>query len=181
MFRVLILIITAFYTLPLSAQDRAGRNTPGEWVVDHQRAFGLWDSFCDHRLTNGAREERCYLRYVDVFSPRPNFAAQFLFVTPGPKVEFGMERGTLFRMGGFRIERDGQTTWSAAKPSCLGGRACIYDGKPATWLLGHMTAGGAFIFDFTDRHGQPQALRWDLAPFADALADFQNEATKRGL
>ncbi len=179
--RVLAACLALTCALPLAAQDRAGRDTAGEWVVDHHRAFGQWDSMCDYRITGDLREERCYLRYVDVFSPRPAFAAQFVFVTPGPRIEFGIEPGTLFRMNGFRIERAGQVAWSAVKPACLIGRGCIYEGKPALWLLGHMTDGGSFAFDFTDRHGKQQSLRWDLDPFAGARADFEAEADKRGL
>ena len=36
---------------------------------------------CDERKTGDLLEQRCYLRYVDVFSPRPNFGAIFAFVT----------------------------------------------------------------------------------------------------
>lgn len=177
----LLLALLLCLAAPLAAQDREGRDTPGDWIVDHHASFGLWDSMCDHRDTDGATKRRCYLRYVDVFSPRPAFAAQFVFVTPGPRIEFGIEPGTLFRMDGFRIEKDGKVTWSAPKPACLAGLACIYDGKPAEWLLGHMTDGGVFVFVFTDRHGQPQSLRWDLAPFAAAHQDFREQASARGL
>ncbi len=38
--------------LPAPAQDRAGNDTPGDWVVTHHAHFGLWDSVCDE-LTGG--------------------------------------------------------------------------------------------------------------------------------
>lgn len=163
------------------AQDRQGRDTPGDWIVDHHQRFGAWDSMCDHRMAGETAERRCYLRYVDVFSSRPAFAAQFVFITPGPRIEFGIEPGTLFKMAGFRIERGGQVVWSWPQHGCLGGLACIYEGRPAEWLLDHMARGGVFVFEFRDRHGQPRTLHWDLAPFADALADFRQQALSRGL
>lgn len=179
--RLIALLLSILLPLqPSAAQDRTGRDTPGEWIVDHHARFGQWDSMCDHRDGSETREERCYIRYVDVFSPRPAFAAQFVFVTPGPRIEFGIEPGTLFRMDGFRIERGGEIAWSAPMHGCLGGMACIYEGKPAEWLLGQMTAGGVFIFQFTDRHGTPQTLTWDLGPFAAARADFEAQAAARG-
>ncbi len=169
------------FSTPLYAQDRAGRDTPGEWIVDHHAAFGLWDSMCDHRVTGSTREDRCYLRYVDVFSPRPHFAAQFLFLTPGPTVDFGMERGTRFEAAGFRVEAGGATVWSTDRDGCLRGRDCTYDGPEATALIVAMRAGDRLAFDFIDRHGQPQSLRWDLVPFAAAHDDFREQAAARGL
>jgi len=163
------------------AQDRAGNDTPGEWIVDHYKAFGLWDSICDHRITGQDTEERCYLRYVEVFSPAPKFAAQFAFVTPEPKVTFGMEAGTRYTDAGFRILSEGQPTWSAPQAGCLVGLACIYEAAEADRLLSAMSEGQVFAFDFTDRHGQQQSLRWDLSRFGAALSDFRAQSERRGL
>ncbi len=177
--RLALLCLALLAAAAAGAQDRQGRVTPGEWVVDHHRAFGPWDAMCDHRVTGEMREERCYIRYVDVFSPRPDFAAQFLFVTPGPRIEIGIEPGTRFPEDGFRIERDGAALWSAPQAGCLVGLACIFEDAEAEALLAAMLAGDRFAFDFTDRHGAPQSLRWNLAPFAAALADFEAEAARR--
>ena len=99
------LLIALFLTAQIAAaQDREGNDRPSDWVADHFTSFGGWDSVCDHRSTDGVKEQRCYLRYVDVFSPRPKFAAQFIFVTPGPEIQIGLERGTRFPKGGIRIE-----------------------------------------------------------------------------
>ena len=172
-----------FLVLPtlLLAQDRQGRDTASDWVVDHYKPFGLWDSICDHRTEDGQKVERCYLRYVDVFSPHPRFAAQFLFVTPGPEVEIGIEPGTRFPRDGLRIEDMGGALWTMNRLACRLGVACTFDGDEAETLLTAMEDGTVFAFDFTDRHGAPQKLRWDLTPFAAALADFRTEAQARGL
>ncbi|MFZ1727794.1 MAG: hypothetical protein WAU13_14185, partial [Albidovulum sp.] len=95
---------------PALAQDAEGNNTPGDWRVTHTAHFGLWDSVCDERGPAEALQKRCYIRYVDVFSPRPDFAAHFAFVTPAPNgvaIEYGSEAGTRFVRGGLRIEKDG--------------------------------------------------------------------------
>ena len=44
-----------------------------------------------------------------------------------------------------------------------------------------MAEGTTFAFDFRDRHGVTQALRWDLTPFAGALEDHKREAAARNL
>lgn len=170
--------------LPVTAQDRAGNDTPGDWVVTHQAHFGLWDSVCDERLEQGQTHRRCYIRYVDVFSPRPDFAAHFLFVTPDDtrvRIEYGSEPGTRFAPGGQWIERDGTRVWLADRLACLTGAACVYSGAVAEDLYAALKTGGQWRFLFSDRHGRLQDLTWDLAPFAAAAADFEAEAAARGL
>ena len=176
-----LLLVALLFASPVAAQDRDGNDTPGEWVVDHYKAFGLWDSICDHRVTVDLREERCYLRYVEVFSRPPKFAAQFAFVTPEPRVEFGMEPGTRYAEQGFRILRAGDAVWAEPQAGCLVGLACIYDGEEAEALLDAMAGGETFAFDFTDRHGQNQARAWDLTAFAAARDDLARQAAARGL
>ena len=176
------LLIALFLTAQIAAaQDREGNDRPSDWVADHFTSFGGWDSVCDHRSTDGVKEQRCYLRYVDVFSPRPKFAAQFIFVTPGPEIQIGLERGTRFPKGGIRIEDMGGTLWRTDRILCRTGLSCTFDGEDASILLSAMADGTVFAFDFTDRHGTPQTLRWDLTVFADALADFRREAALRDL
>lgn len=163
------------------AQDRQGRDTPGEWVVDHTKHFGLWDSMCDHRTTGDLREERCYLRYVDVFSRDP-FAALFLFVTPGPEIEIGIERGTRFPDQGIRIEdANGAVLWTTDRRSCLRGRACTFEGEEAASLYEAMQTGAVFAFDFADPSGADRELRWDLTRMGEASADFADQSAARAL
>ena len=177
----IILLLLLLLPTALLAQDRAGRDTPGDWVVDHYKPYGLWDSICDHRQTGDVTEKRCYLRYVEVFSPRPKFAAQFIFVTPGPEIEIGLERGTRFPKDGLRIEDDGGMIWASNRIGCRFGLSCTFFDDRAEELLSHMARGRVFAFDFTDRHGTSQTLRWDLTRFGEALADFRREAAARGL
>ncbi len=169
--------------LPAAAQDRAGNDTPGDWVVTHQTHFGLWDSVCDERPGDGAMQ-RCYIRYVDVFSPRPDFAAHFLFVTPdgaGVRIEYGSEPGTRFTRGGQWIERTGTRAWVADRLACLTGGPCAFSGAEADDLYATLKAGEEWRFVFSDRHGHLQDLSWDLGPFAAAAADFEAEAAARDL
>ena len=89
----LIFALCAF-ALPAYAQDADGNDTAGNWRVTYTATHGIWSTICDERGNTPDLEQRCYIRWVDVFSPRPKFAAQFLFVTQtpdGPEVDFGME------------------------------------------------------------------------------------------
>lgn len=175
------LLLSLASALPLQAQDRAGRDTASDWVVTHYTPFGLWDSICDERDEGGTIVRRCYLRYVEVFSPRPKFAAQFIFVTPSG-VEIGLERGTRFAPDGMRIAHaSGAPLHTITRASCLRGRACTFSGSDAAALLADMARGARFDFDFIDRHGQPQQLSWSLTRFASALSDYRSAARARGL
>lgn len=166
---------------PALAQDLQGNDTAGNWRVTHHAIHDIWNVLCDEREEQGALVQRCYIRYVDVFSPRPKFGGMFLFVTPEPKVDFGLEPGTLFLPGDFRIEDGGTVTWQTNRPGCLTGLSCTFEAEDAETLLQRMQGGGEMRFTFRDRHGQAQDLSWPLVGFPAALADYQAELGKRGL
>lgn len=174
------LILLCLVAAPVFAQDLAGVDASGEWVITHQKPFGLWDSVCDRREAGALTQERCYLRYVDVYSPRPEFGAMFLLIT-GEGVEFRMERGIRFSRNGFRAERGGSLIWQETRRDCLNGRECYMTGSRARAFLDTISGGGALRFTFRDRSGNPRDLSWDLAPVAAALADYRAEARLRGL
>ncbi|MGX9349909.1 hypothetical protein ACS3QZ_01780 [Shimia sp. W99] len=170
---------------PLTAQDRQGNDTPGDWIVTHFATFGLWSSICDERIEDGTLRQRCYIRWVDVYSPRPDFAAQFLFITPetdGPSVEFGIEPGTFFAPDGFRITHTpDDVIWSTTRGGCLTGLSCVFSGPEVEPLLSAMQTGTAFRFTFTDRHGRAQDLTWPLIGFDAAFSDFETQSRSRNL
>ncbi|CUJ16312.1 hypothetical protein [Cognatishimia activa] len=180
----LLLSLCAALPLTATAQDREGNDTPGDWKVTHFERFGIYLSSCDERQESDQLNQRCYLRYVDVFSPHPEFAAQFFFVVnteDGPEVDFGMEAGTLFSPNGFRIEGENGELWKTRRVGCLTGLTCTFSGEDADALLAAMRDGDAFRFTFRDRHGKSQDLIWSLDGFSDAFADFNAQTTARGL
>ncbi|MEL6610410.1 MAG: hypothetical protein AAFO93_16005 [Pseudomonadota bacterium] len=181
--RILIALI-AILAAPLgsqaTAQDRAGNDTPGEWVVTHHTPFGLWDSFCDERTTGETLEQRCYLRYVEVYAPRPNFGAIFTFITPD-EVEFGMESGIRLIGDGLRIEQDGEIAWQETRRSCQTGGACTLDGGAADAFLDTASDGGTLAITLRDRQGIVREMFWDLSQMDAALTDYRAEAQKRDL
>lgn len=166
---------------PLAAQDRDGNDTPGEWKVTHHQPFGLWDSMCDERRTGATLERRCYLRYVDVFSPHPNFGAIFAFITPDNALELGIERGTRFKTDGLRAMQGESTSWTMPRRPCLSGGTCRVNGADGAALLETLSQSDRLIFEFVDRHGAAQVRDWDLSRFGDALTDHRARAAERGL
>lgn len=175
----LLLMATAM----ASAQDRSGGNTASDWLVTHYKAFGLWDSICDERTEEGALKQRCYLRYVEAYSPHPKFLAVFAFVYPvdgKTSVEFGFERGTRYAGNGFRVERKGETVWQF-DGNCLNATKCEFRGDDAQRLLDAFSGGDVLIQEFRDRHADVQRLSWDLSMFEAALQDYRQNAAARSL
>lgn len=178
---VLFLLLVVF---PAVAQDRDGNDRPSDWVVKHFFKSGIWESICDERTEDDHLRQRCYIRLVDVFSPRPKFAAQFLFITPEPpgmRIEFGMEPGTLFAPDGFRMTDGAEVSWQTQRPGCLTGLTCIFTGPEADILLQAMQRSERFLFTFVDRHGRKTELDWPLIGFNEAFQDFALAASARGL
>lgn len=183
MLRLLFAMFICALAFAAAAQDRAGRDTPSDWRVEHYVPFGLWDSVCDEREEDDVVRQRCYLRYVEVYSPRPNFLATFAFVYPEDGqsiVEFGFERRTQYADQGLRVMRDKETLWTA-DAGCLRSSPCRLTGNDAQALLEQSAAGGALVQDFRDRNGKAWRLEWDLSRFEEALQDYRQASRKRGL
>lgn len=170
------------------ATDAEGNDTPGDWVVTHYKPFGLWDTICDEAIRKGKTVERCYIRYVDVFSPAPKFAAQFVFIEPdgqGYKVEFGIEPGTTFNGASLTVVDGDNVTWDYDPNECLERGDCFLTGDDADRFIQSMAGTTStepmLVSDFNDRHGNDQILQWGISKFSQALTDFQFESEKRGL
>ncbi|WP_170782849.1 hypothetical protein [Ruegeria lacuscaerulensis] len=178
------LILFLLTPIAALAQDLQGNDTASNWRVTHYETYGVWNSICDEREEYGALKQRCYIRRAEVFSLRPKFGAQFIFITPAPdgvEIEFGIEPGTLFRPSGFRIDGKDGAVWRTRRPGCLTGLSCTFDGVGADEIVEAMLKGEAYRFEFRDRHGQAQDLTWPLQEFSAAWADFQQQAQARSL
>ncbi len=184
-----LLAVLVLSTSPAAfATDAEGNDTPGDWVVTHYKPFGLWDTICDEAIRKGKKVERCYIRYVDVFSPAPKFAAQFVFIEPegqGYKVEFGIEPGTTFNGASLTVNDGEKVIWDYNPNECLERGECILTGQEADIFIQSMAGTSSdepmLVSDFNDRHGTDQVLEWGISKFAEALTDFQTESDKRGL
>ena len=181
----LLALMLATITLPIHAQDRAGNNTAGEWRPTHYEIFDQWDSVCDERGSENTIEQRCYIRYVDVYSDSPKFGAVFLFVTPekpGHKIEVGFERGTRYMDQGFQLEVNGTQTW-AMPEKCLRTKSCVLTGDKAAKFIAKAqeNENAVLVQRFTDRYQQSHTLNWDMKTFLSALNDFEIQTEIRAL
>ena len=172
--------------LLLAGSASAQENTVEDWSwkVDHFERYGIWDSVCDHRDEDGEKLQRCYVSHVDVFSPRPKFAAAFVFVTPaqdgGLQYEFRFEPGTQIDADGFAVHRDGKPVWSFNPNNCPDLK-CFFRSEAAEALTAAMSEPGNLRFSMVDRHGQEQERLWNTEGFSDALADLRKQAAERNL
>ena len=182
--------IAALCSLPVlwsgmaAAQDADGNDTPGDWRVEHYQEFGIWKSICDERGEGETFKQRCYIRYVDVFSPRPKFAAVFTFVFEKDRktaFQYAFERGTVYADDGLRIDRDGATSWKASDTCRTGPNCLIENAAEVEETLAAFAGGGELVQIFKDRHGVDRTLKWDLTGFDKALADYKTESAKRNL
>lgn len=184
---IIAAILTALVALATgiaSAQDRAGNDTPGEWVVVHQKMFGIWSTFCDERTTDDKLEQRCYIRYVDVFSPQPELAVIIVFVWPEngiEKFQYTYEPNTSYSGDGWFIEKDGGKVWNA-RFECIDADGCILiPGQGIKPLLAVMKEGGVMRHTFTDKFNKERDISWSLDGFSEAYADYRAQAEARDL
>ena len=168
------------------AQDRQGNDTPGDWITKHFEKYGLYTTACDERPENGVLKQRCYIRYVDIFSEAPKFAAVVFFVFQKDRktaIQYGSEPGTVMAADGLRVESGNGwvITWKATE-TCREGHDCLMsDEKEVADTLAAFSAGGELVQEFTDRHGAEQLLKWDLAGFAEAYSDYLKQSKARNL
>ena len=183
------LSVLALSNVPTAfATDADGNDTPGDWVVTHYKPFGLWDTICDEAIRKGEKVERCYIRYVDVFSPTPKFAAQFVFIEPegqGYKIEFGIEPGTTFNGASLTVVYGDKVVWDYDPNQCLERGECFLTGDDADRFIQSMAGttmkDPMLVSDFNDRHGTDQVLEWGISKFDNALTNLQTQSDKRGL
>ena len=168
------LILLCSLAAPAAAQD-----TAGAWAPTFTSRHSGWDVTCDARGDGREREERCYLRYVDVYAPRPNFGALFLFLEirdGAPRLSLGREFETDLEASLLRVA-DG---WDRPEGLCTGG-PCAFEGATAEAFIDAMRAGGTLEIGFTDATGMDRLRRWSSDGFAKAVEDVLREADARGL
>ncbi|MEM6711096.1 MAG: hypothetical protein AAF590_02315 [Pseudomonadota bacterium] len=165
--------------LPVSAQEAREPDTAGAWSPTFTARHGLWDVTCDARGQGEAREERCYVRYIDVYSPRPNFGVVFLFLEiegGAPKISLGREFETDLEATTLRV----LPGWERPEGVCLSG-PCEVLGPDALAMAEALAAGGMLEIGFTDMIDRNQLRQWPSDGFAQALEDVTREAVARGL
>ncbi len=177
-----ILLFCLVLTLGHAAK---AQESAADWRPTLNRMWGMWNVICDERGDAAASEQRCYLRYVDVFSPAPQFAAHFIEISYDhgvPRFEYGAEHGTRFDTDGWAIH-DLKTgaLWSPTLRTCLRGGPCVYEGDAAAPVIAALREGGQIEFRFTDRNGIRRDLAWSLDGVGEALDVLIAESAARGI
>ncbi len=164
------------------AQDLDGRDTAGNWRVTEYETHGVWKTICDEREEPSGLHQRCYVRWVDVYTQTPKLGALFAFVTPdgaSDRIQFGPEPGSVFLPGGFQIRRGDDIVWVQDDRQCLLWAQCDFDAESSSAVLREMRAGGVLELRFEDRSGARYALRWPLDAFSAAFDSYRAHWAKR--
>lgn len=177
------LAATAVLSGALAATAGAQNSTDDwKWVVDFSSRHNGWDTACDHHMERA--EKRCYIRYVDVYAPRPRFGAAFVFVqwdqTGRPYAEFAFEPGTRFAEDGFAISDGESAVWRYDTDRC-DRTLCRMEGDAAAELFGLFEGDRQLELRFSDRHGRDWERVWPTEGFTAAMADFHAQSEVRGL
>ena len=158
--------------------------------VDHFKAFDPWEVMCDFKKASG--EKRCYIRLVEVYSPRPDFKAAFVFVTaergadgkPVLKFDFSIERGFSWSPQPLTLLHSGGRKTGLPMVKCAR-HACAVTGAEAAALADALAAnsrkGAELALSFREKDGKARELFWSIEAFDQALRDFAVARRTRGL
>jgi len=163
---------------------RFGQTLPGR-ITDHYATYDGWELACDTAMDG--TDPRCYVQYVDVYRPRPDFAAAMVEVVmrkdaqgrPDPHVRFDIEPGLDLSDGGLSV-----VTASGAAPvdlSGCSGHSCVVSGDAGRALLRAWRDGESLRFEIAEDRDAPRVLSWPLAPMGRMLDDFAALRREHGL
>jgi len=158
---------------------------PGRLVDYHKIYEPFWDVACDTALDGSDR--RCYLQYVDVYRPRPDFAAAMVEVvyhagedgTPDPHVRFDIEPGLSFRDTGLVVETsDGEVPLDVS--DCRS-NTCVITGDAGRDMLEAWRDGTSLWMEISDGGDESVRLAWPLDEMATILEDLAAQRKARNL
>jgi len=158
---------------------------PGRLVDYHEIYDGFWDVACDTAMDGSDR--RCYIQYVDVYRPRPDFAAAMVEVVmhpggdgqPDPHIRFDLEPGLSFQTVVIATETaDGSVPLDVSHCAV---NTCLISGERARALLQDWTKADALTLSIHEGRPAPSQLSWPMERFAILFADFTAQRAARSL
>jgi len=162
-----------------------GQKLPGRLVDYHKVYDGFWDVACDTALDGS--DVGCYIQYVDVYRPRPNFAAAMVEVVmhhgpggaPDPHVRFDIEPGLSFRDTRIAVlSADGARPRDLSHCASNTCRITCTDGQA---VLDLWRGGTALTLTVDEGHDAPARLLWPLQSMPAILDDFAAQRAVRSL
>lgn len=172
------LALGAGLTAPAADAQNRGQD-PTAFTLTHFGGHGPWEVFCGQFAEEAA--ERCWIRYTDVYSPRPNFKAVVMNIVPsdrsdaGIRYDIGVEATDSWINGGITVG-----DWFLGLSRCLVG-TCTVDGDTADALTAQWRDADETTIRFFELGVTRVELTWSTVEFAAALDDFQSAAAARGL
>ena len=164
---------------------RDDHKLPGRLVDYHKIYDVFWDVACDTAMDGSDR--LCYVQYVDVYRPRPEFAAAMVEVVvhegadgqSDPHVRFDIEPGLSFQntMVGVKTE-------DAMIPIDVSGCAsntCRFSGDEGRAILANWRKGSAIELVIEEGRDTPAQLSWPLGNINEILDDFAAQRAERNL
>lgn len=173
-------VAVLLFRLTSSGHELAGR------LVDYHKIYDrFWDVACDTAMDG--TDQGCYIQYVDVYRPRPDFAAAMVEVVvhqgddgqPDPHVRFDIEPGLSFT----------DTTITVTTPdtdipidvSDCPSNTCRFSGAEGRAILDRWRTGTAINLTIQEGRDSPATLRWPLENMGTILDDFATQRQARDL
>lgn len=153
----------------------------GERVTFFQ-SHGNWETLCDV-LQNEPSSARCYLRLVDVYSPRPDFGAYVGFISASNGVEsfeLSLEPGSELASDGFALTRGSATLWSMPATYCRENK-CTISGDGLIEMIALAETAEGFSVAFKDRKNRNWQRRLSAGDFTAAHQAYETAKEQYGL
>ncbi|QGX99812.1 hypothetical protein EI983_16670 [Roseovarius faecimaris] len=154
--------------------------------VDYHAIYdSFWDVACDTAVDGSDRG--CYVQYVDVYRPRPDFAAAMVELVyhagadgrPDPHLRFDIEPGLSFQAS--RLAVTGAAGVTPIDVSHCASNTCRMSGDTARAILAALRAGEALTLEIDEGRDSPARLSWPLGNMDTILDDLGAQRAARGL
>lgn len=164
---------------------REDHTLKGRLVDYHEIYDRFWDVACDTAMDGSDR--MCYVQYVDVYRPRPEFAAAMVEVVvhqgedgqPDPHIRYDIEPGLSFEETSVFVEGpDGRVPIDV---SACRSNTCRFSGQEGRDMLALWRSGTALHLEIEEGRGDPARLAWPLGRIDEILDDFAAQRASRGL
>lgn len=188
--RNLLLILTVICSLGASYawwQGRwsSGQTLPGRLVDYHEIYDVFWDVACDTAMDGSDRG--CYVQYVDVYRPQPDFAASMVEVVfhagedgrPDPHVRFDIEPGLIFSEATMAVQTE--TGLIPIDVSECPTNTCRFSGDAGRAVLLAWRSGTELLLEIEEGRGAKEQRVWPLGNINAILDNLAVQRQVRGL
>lgn len=154
--------------------------------VDYHKIYDVfWDVACDTAMDGS--DQGCYVQYVDVYRPRPEFAAAMVEVVyhkgadgqPDPHIRFDIEPAYTFE--GTRIAVSTPSGQIPVDTSVCSGPTCRISGDQGKAVLAAWRKGEALSVTIDEGREALITRQWPLGNINAILDDLAAQRATRGL